>query len=117
MEIYYSELNNDIGMIKLNGKMDIVGTNEIEAKFAFYCAGDKIRMIVDVSEVNFLSSIGIRLFVRTAKSVAKRGGKMALLNPISEVHHILELTGVPSIIPIYSQFESAETVLLAPRPA
>jgi len=113
MEIHYSELDNGIGLIKLSGKLDIVGAGEIETKFTGYCAGENVRVVVDLSEVDFLASIGIRLLVLTAKSVATRGGKMVLLNPIPEVHSVLEITGIPAIIPISSTLESAETILLA----
>ena len=113
MEMQYSELDNGINLIKLIGKLDIIGTGEIETKFTGYCAGDKVRVVVDLSDVDFLASIGIRLLMLTAKSVATRGGKMALLNPVPEVQNVLEITGIPAIIPIYSQLESAEVVLLA----
>ena len=113
MEIHYNELDNGIRLIKLHGTLDIIGTGNIETKFTGYCSGDKVRMIVDLSGVDFLASIGIRLLVLTAKSIATRGGKMVLLNPIPDVHNVLEITGIPAIIPIYSQIESAETVLLA----
>ncbi|MGA7195291.1 MAG: STAS domain-containing protein, partial [Anaerolineales bacterium] len=95
------------------GKLDIVGTGEIETKFTGYCSGDKVRVIVDLSEVSFLASIGIRLLMLTAKSVNKRGGKMVILNPILDVKNVLEVTGIPAIIPIYSSLESAETILTA----
>ena len=113
MELQYSELEKDIRLIKLSGRLDIIGTGEIETKFAGYSAGEKVRIVVDLSEVDFLASIGIRLLTLTAKSIARRGGKMVLLNPISEVQNVLEITGIPAIIPIYSYLESAETVLLA----
>ena len=102
MELQYSKWDNDIRMIKLIGKLDIIGTGEIETKFTGYCAGDKVRVIVDLSEVSFLASIGIRLLMLTAKSVNKRGGKMVIVNPIPDVQHVLEVTGIPAIIPIYS---------------
>jgi len=113
MELHYSELDNGINLIKLSGKLDITGTGDIETKFAGYCAGDKVRVIVDLSQVDYLASIGIRLLVLTAKSILSRGGKMVLLSPIDEVQSVLEITGIPAIIPSYSQLESAEAVLLA----
>ncbi len=70
-------------------------------------------MVVDLSGVDFLASIGIRLLTLTAKLVASRGGKMVILNPTPEVEHVLDVTGIPAIIPIYSHLESAETVLMA----
>jgi anti-sigma B factor antagonist len=113
MELQYSELENKIRLIKLIGKLDIAGVDQIETKFASYCAGDGVRVVVDLSEVDFLASIGIRLLTLTAKSVTSRGGKMVLLNPVSQVQHILEVTGIPAVIPIYSHLESAETILMA----
>ena len=112
MEMHYSEMNS-IRLIKLSGRLDILGTGAIETKFSGYCAGENPRVVVDLSEVDFLASIGIRLLMLTAKSILSRGGKMALLNPIPEVQNVLEITGIPAIIPIYSSLESAETVLLA----
>jgi len=117
MEIQYSELDNSIRLIKLTGKLDIIGTGAIETKFAGYCGGEQVRVVVDLSEVDFLASIGIRLLTLTAKSVTSRGGRMVLLNPIPEVQHVLEVTGIPAMIPIYSHLESAETILMAPPTA
>ena len=113
MELQYSEQSNGIRLIKLGGRLDILGAGAIETKFAGYCAGENPRVVVDLSEVDFLASIGIRLLMLTAKSIASRGGKIALLNPTPDVQGVLEITGIPAIIPIYSSLESAETTLLA----
>ena len=114
MELQDSERENNIRLIKLTDRLDIVGKGEIETKFADYCSGEKARVIVDLSDVDLLASIGIRLLTITARSVVSLGGKMVLLNPIPDVQSVLEITGIPAIIPIYSYLESAETVLLSP---
>ena len=113
MELQYSELQNNIRLIKLKGNLDITGVGQIETRFAGYCGGENARVVVDLSEVEFLASIGIRLLTLTAKSIASRGGKMVILNPQPDVQHVLEVTGIPAIIPIYSNFESAETILMS----
>ena len=69
-------------------------------------------MLVDLSSVDFMASIGIRLLKINAKSIGSRGCQMVLLSPIPEVRQVLEVTGIPSIIPVYDGLESAETVLL-----
>src|SRR5687768_15890948 len=60
MELQYSERDNHIRLIKLTGRLDIDGKAEIETKFAGYCSGEKARVVVDLSGVDFLASIGIR---------------------------------------------------------
>ena len=114
MELHYSATDNGIRILKLIGQLDIVGVGEIETKFNGYCAGEKPLVVVDLSDVEFLASIGIRLLTLTAKSITSRAGKMVMISPSSEVESILEVTGIPAIIPIYSQFESAEAILLYP---
>lgn len=113
MQLRYSELENNIKLISLKGKLDIGGVGKIETQFYGYCAGDQPRVLVDLSEVDFLASIGIRLLTLNAKSVSSRGGRMILLRPSQEVKEILEVTGITMIIPIYDGLESAEAVLLA----
>jgi anti-sigma B factor antagonist len=113
MELHYSDLENNIRLIKLIGKLDIIGVGAIETKFTGYCAGENPRVLVDLSEVDFLASIGIRLLTINAKSIASRGGRMVLLKPIPDVRNVLDVTGIPAMIPIYDGFESAEAVLLS----
>jgi len=112
MELHFNELPNNIRLIELQGRLDVQGVHEIDIKFAGYCAGDQPRIIVDLTRVDYLASIGIQIFVMNAKSLRTRKGKMVLLNPTPEVFSVLEITHIHSIIPIYSNLESAEAVLL-----
>lgn len=114
MELQFSERENNTRLIKLIGRLDIIGKGEIETKFAGYCADDKARVVVDLSAVDLLASIGIRLLIPTARLVTSRGGKMVLLSPTPDVESVLEITGILGIIPVYSYLESAETVLMTP---
>ena len=113
MELQYSEIEKNIKLIKLIGRLDIAGVGAIETDFSAHCSGETPRVIVDLSRVEFLASIGIRLLTLNAKSVAGRGGRMVLLNPNPEIRDVLEITGVSVIIPIYEGFESARAVLVA----
>lgn len=113
MKLHYSESDNGIRVIKLTGRLDHVGHGQIENEFSAHCDGDGTRVLVDMSGVDFLASIGIHLLKDNAKSLSLRNGKMVLFNPTEDVLNILEMTGIPSIIPIYSSLESAEAVLLA----
>jgi anti-anti-sigma factor len=112
MELQYSELDSGIRLIKLIGNLDSAGFNNIDLKFTAHCAGENVRVLVDLSGVSFLASIGIRMLTMNAKSLSSRGGKMVLLNPTEEARQVLEMTGIPAIIPMYDNFESAETIVL-----
>lgn len=113
MELQYSELDNGTRLIKLVGKLDIMGVHKVDLKFTGYCSGENARVLVDLSSVSYLASIGIRLLTSNAKSLLSRGGKMVLLNPVPGVKDVLEMTGIPAVIPMYDNLESAQTVLIS----
>jgi len=107
MELQYTELENGVRLITLIGTLDMQGTFSVEVQFARLCAGENALVLVDLSKVPYLSSIGIPMLINTARSVASQGGKMGLVGPIYDVHRVLEITGVPQIIPVYHDFDTA----------
>ncbi|HKY55242.1 MAG TPA: STAS domain-containing protein [Anaerolineales bacterium] len=111
MKLQYDELDGGIRLIRLIGALDMTGTYSIEVEFVRRCDGDNVHVIVDLSKMNYLSSIGIPMLINTAKSVASRGGKMVLLNPQQNVAEVLDIVGIQQIIPIYNDLESAKAVL------
>lgn len=113
MQLEYTEQENQIRVIKLTGKLDIMGANEIDIRFAAYCSGEKVHVLVDLTNVDYLASIGIRLLTSNAKSLASRGGKLVLFNPTDDVRSVLDTTGILGIIPTFDQIEAAEAALLA----
>jgi anti-anti-sigma factor len=113
MKLQHNELGDGIRLIKLIGKLDIYGVNQVDYIFIRHCAGDNVRVLVDLSRVNYISSIGIPMLINTAKSVFNRGGKMALLAPPRNVAEVLEITGIALIIPIYRDLKSAKAGVLA----
>ena len=49
MDLQSSTLENGIRLIRLFGKLDIIGTGEIETRFTGYCAGEKPWVVVDLA--------------------------------------------------------------------
>lgn len=107
MNLEYDELENGVRLIKLNGKLDLEGTNLIEPRFTLHCQGENVFVAVDLSTVTYLSSIGIPLLINNARAVAKRGGQLVLINPQSNVRSILDMTGVLNAIRMYNDIETA----------
>src|SRR5687768_15943200 len=113
MKLQYNELDRNIRLIKLTGKLDVYGVNSIDIDFIRCCSGDNLRVLVDLSGVNYISSIGIPMLINSAKTVASRGGKLALFKPRPNIAVILNLSGIPAIIPISPDCVSAKTGVLA----
>jgi anti-anti-sigma factor len=112
MRLQYSELDHGIRLIKLNGTLDSNGVSRVEVDFVRCCSGENLCVVVDLSKVNYISSIGIPLLINSAKAITKHGGKMVLFHPQNSVENILELTGIPLIIPIHHDLKTAMEAVL-----
>jgi anti-sigma B factor antagonist len=107
MQFHSIELDNGIRLIQLGGELDLTGTTDVDSELASHVIGENVKVILDLSRVTFLASIGVRLIVMTAKSLASRGGRLAILNPIPAVRDVLDVTGLPQVIPVFGSLEEA----------
>jgi anti-anti-sigma factor len=107
MEINEELLEGSVYKINLVGRMDIEGVGHIDIKFAGMTASPRRAIVCDLTQVPFMTSLGIRSLVMNAKSVARRGGKMVILSPPPDVAEVLETCGIHQLIPIYPTLAEA----------
>jgi len=107
MELQTEQLADGINKLALAGRMDGPGVQEIDLRFTALTAAQKALIVVDLSLVSFLASIGIRTLVISAKALRRRGGHMALLSPQPQVADVLRTAGIESVIPTYHDLEMA----------
>jgi anti-anti-sigma factor len=107
MELASHELEPGILEISLSGRMDIIGTQQIDLKFTALTATRKVNVLVDLSKVSFMASIGIRTLIASAKAQKQRGGSMVLYKPNQQVEEVLRSSGIPALIPIAHDIDAA----------
>ena len=114
MAIDFDDSKENLRRITITGRLDIQGTDEIATKFAALAASAQRRVVVDLTAVSFLASIGMRAIIGNAKAVQQRGGKMVLLvDDDSTVLKTLEITGIADMIPMFTDAGEAEAAALA----
>jgi len=114
MDIDYNDSGDTLRHIKLVGRLDIEGSEAIALKFTTLSATAARRIVVDLTGVSFLASIGIRSIISNAKALAQRGGRMVLyVGDNAVVTRSLESTGIGAVIPIFAEAAEAERAALA----
>jgi len=98
--------------VVLDGRLDIAGADAVALPLA-KLADEKLGLIVDMSRVSFLASVGIRHLMAAAKTLTRRGGRLVLLKPTALVEDMLITTGMNSLIPIARSEREAQAVLTA----
>ncbi|MCP9838494.1 STAS domain-containing protein [Cyanobium sp. N.Huapi 1H5] len=100
--------------VVLSGRLDMLGVEEIALKLTSLTAIKPLPVILDLREVSFLASIGIRSIISSARALDQKGGRMViLLGENALVKATLESTGIDDIIPMVSDPEQAERDALA----
>lgn len=109
MQLDSIELSDNTLQLSLDGRLDIEGTQAVEQKFGFATAIRPLNVIVDLSAVTFLASIGIRMLLTAARAQEARGGKVVLAAPQAPVRKVLEAAGVDQLVSLVNDLDTART--------
>lgn len=113
MPIDISDVNDKLRRITLTGRLDVPGTEEIVIKFAEAATAGGRRVVVDMTAVSFLGSIGIRALLSNAEALQSKGGRMVLFVGSNEmVAKTLQAIGVDALIPTFADAAVAEKTAL-----
>ena len=106
MTISTESMEGGITRVLLDGRLDIQGAAAIDLKMNVLAGSSKF-LLVDLTNVSFLGSMGLRSIVVPAQAVRRRGGKVALFGPVPMVEEVLKASNIHEIIPIFHDLEAA----------
>ncbi len=106
MPISTEELEGGITRVILDGRLDIEGAAAVDLPMNVI-AGSKKAVIVDLQNVSFLGSMGLRALVAPARAIKGRGGKVVIFGPNELVEKVLKTSGVDTLIPIHHDLQAA----------
>ncbi len=109
LEVRHEWIAPDIGCVYLSGRLDIPGVQEFQLKFTVFTATQRKPVIIDLSDVTLITSIGIGMLISGAKALKTHGVPMILLNPQPNVRKVLEMACVHEILPIEQDLNAALT--------
>lgn len=95
--------------IKLTGRLDSARVGEVET--AFYAnvgaagnAGD--RVVIDMQDVDFISSLGIRMLITAGKLLVRRKVEVQVISPKSDAAQ--EALAIAGLTDLFSFLDSEE---------
>jgi anti-anti-sigma factor len=99
--------------VSLSGRLDTHTAPELDGALntLFARSKDMPRLVFDLSNLQYLSSAGIRCFVRARKIVEPNGGKVALINPQPAVRKVLDIVKAMPVGGIFSSTAELDAYL------
>ena len=106
MQIDKTDLGGSITRLKLVGRLDINGAAMAEIPISL-AAKNCQRLVIDMSEVSYVSSLGVRHLVMAAKMLDRVGGKVVLFAVTEPVAEVFETMAITDIIPMAASESAA----------
>lgn len=113
MQMQVGDAGEGLLNVELNGRLDTPGIDQIETQLTAHLVPRGARAILDLSQVTFVASGGIRLFITIARALSKKGGKLVLYGAQPAVAQVLETTSLNDIVPVSADSASAMTMARA----
>jgi anti-sigma B factor antagonist len=110
MDVTISDFGASASRVVLVGKLDIAGADKIDIPLAAL-ACTRRSVVVDMTLVDLIASIGIRHLVVASRAISRGHGKLLLLNPNPMVTDVLVMAGVDQILPIVRSEDEARAAL------
>jgi anti-anti-sigma factor len=95
--IVRSEHEDDVCIIELIGELDLDGAPRLEEELRAAETGDAASIVVDLGQLEFIDSTGLRLLVMAAERSAP--GRFSLLRGPKQVHRVFEITDMVDRLP------------------
>lgn len=91
--------------IELTGRLDTNTAAEFDTKVAAVDTAEFPIQVVDLAQLNYVSSAGVRSLFKARKNVHDAGGQLLLVNPQPQVKKVFDII---KALPSTAVFESQE---------
>jgi anti-sigma B factor antagonist len=108
MQVIATTLPGDILRLDLIGRLDIDGTREAEEAMPPMVHTRRVNLLVNLSQVSFMASVGLRLLLTLSMAQDRLGGRVVLALPRGIVRTVLDTAGIDQLMPVHDSLDAAE---------
>jgi anti-anti-sigma factor len=110
MEMTISDFGDLGKRVTLIGRLDIPGAGKIDMPLK-ELADSNTNIVIDMSEVDFIASLGMRSLVFAAKTLQRNARTLVLLKPTPLVADALTKAGLHTLLPMVQSDSEAQVAL------
>jgi len=84
-------------VISVSGRLDTINASDFEKAIAPVIAGEMKDVVLDCTQLDYISSSGLRLFLTLQKAANAKQGQLTLKGIKPDIKEIFDITGFTSI--------------------
>ena len=92
---------------RAEGRIDGVNARDFEEAMKGAISGDDNVVVIDLENLSYISSAGLRVILLIAKTLRKRNAELVLCSLSDPIREVFEISGFDKIIPVHASREQA----------
>jgi len=96
-----------VTIVRFTGDLDSLGTHMVQKSFESTLSERGMRVVVDLGEVDFISSAGMAMLLVRGKMLRRSGGRLAIAGANHRVSEVLSLAGFHELFEVYPTVDTA----------
>lgn len=94
-------------VLRCEGRLDATTSPQLEDEINKLLDSEKVKIMIDFSRIDYLSSAGMRLLLSMTKRLKNKRGRLSIFAIHEEVSEIINMAGFGSVLAIYPTEEEA----------
>lgn len=100
-----TEIRDGVAVVRLAGRLDSTASPDLERLLRDTLDRGCVRMVLDFSATDYISSAGLRVLLVLARRLEERRGHLVLSALTPPVHQVFDLAG---LLPLFAQAASLD---------
>ena len=89
-----------VAVVAAAGRIDNRTAGDLERSLFRHLDTGEAQLLVDLSEVEYISSAGLRVLMKAANVLRKRGGRLVLCGLVGSVREVFDLAGLIPLLAV-----------------
>lgn len=99
MEVIINKENN-VTTVQLIGRLDTPASQDVSSQLEPLMSDASGTIVLDCTEMSYISSSGLRIFLSMRKAAASQGGKVIVKNISNDIRQVFMMTGFLNLFEI-----------------
>ena len=96
-------------LLRARGRINVLSANRFEAETLRVVARSESNVVVEASDITYISSAGLRAFLRISRALGRRQRSLHVCSLKPYIHEVFEMVGFDRVIPLHTDLDSALT--------
>lgn len=111
LDVHIQPPSNGSQRVAIGGRLDTHSYQQLDQQLAPLLASPVNSLVLDLANLEYISSAGVRSIFKARKALAGRGGRVVVVNPQPQIQKVFDVVKAVPMNEIFSSVAEADAYL------